>query len=114
MSATQEFHLRANIQMEEELVNALRATPTRLGGWSGWPAATSANRSKSPISWRSAATRRAYVPVAGRFGFRRCLAVPLLREDHIMGALTVYRRIDRELSPRKLSISSRPSPPNQS
>ena len=29
--ATQEFHLRASYQMEEELVNAYRATPLRLG-----------------------------------------------------------------------------------
>ena len=31
MKPTQEFHLRASHRMEEELVEALRATPVRLG-----------------------------------------------------------------------------------
>ena len=31
-------------------------------------------------------------PMLAQLGYRSLLAVPLLFEDHIMGALTVYRR----------------------
>ena len=31
-------------------------------------------------------------PMLGRLGYRSLLAVPLLREERIMGALTIYRR----------------------
>ena len=42
---TQEFHLRASYQMEEELVNAYRATPLRLGeGATGRAAETERQR----------------------------------------------------------------------
>jgi two-component system, NtrC family, sensor kinase len=56
---SEEFRLRATDQMEEELINALRASPPRLGV--EWLAGRQrvANRSRSPISWRSAATGHA-------------------------------------------------------
>ena len=57
---SEEFLLRATDHMEEELINALRANPPRLGdGVSGSGSGQRVNRYRSPISSKSARTRRA-------------------------------------------------------
>ena len=50
---TQEFHLRASYQMEEELVNAYQATPLRLGQGATGRAAETECPTKLPISAKS-------------------------------------------------------------
>jgi signal transduction histidine kinase len=90
---TQLFHLRASYQMEEELVEAYRAAPSRLGvGTSGRAAAT-----RMPVQVVDLINEREYAaaptrPILARLGYQSLLAVPLLFEQRIMGALTVYRR----------------------
>jgi GAF domain-containing protein len=50
---TQEFHLRASYQMEEELVNAYQATPLRLGqGATGRAAETKMPTPKTAFGFR--------------------------------------------------------------
>ena len=45
------------------------------------------------MSWMNANLRCTRTrPTLGRLGYRSLLAVPLLREDRIMGGLTIYRR----------------------
>ena len=89
----QEFHLRASHRMEEELVEAIRAAPIRQGeGATGRATITRApvqviNLLEEP---ELGATRLR--PIAARLGYRSVLAVPLLREERIMGALTVWRK----------------------
>jgi signal transduction histidine kinase len=78
--------------MEEELINALRANPPRLGdGVVGRAAA-----SREPVQIPDILEERAYGPrmrhLLERFGFRASLAVPLLREDRIIGGLVVRRK----------------------
>ena len=80
---SEEFLLRATDHMEEELINALRANPPRLGdGVVGRAAA-----SREPVQVPNILEERAYAPrlrqMLERFGFRATLAVPLLREDRI-------------------------------
>lgn len=90
---TEEFHLRASHRMEEELVEALRANPIRLGrGTVGQAAATRAPVQVTNIlnEGEHAATR--VRPMLARLGYLSLLAVPLLREDRIMGGLSVYRK----------------------
>src|SRR5215510_7204341 len=76
---SEEFLLRATDHMEEELINALRANPPRLGdGVIGRAAA-----SREPVQIPNILEERAYAPrmrqMLERYGFRASLAVPLLR-----------------------------------
>jgi GAF domain-containing protein/anti-sigma regulatory factor (Ser/Thr protein kinase) len=89
---SEEFLLRATDHMEEELIEALRANPPRLGdGVVGRAAA-----SREPVVVPNILEERAYAPrmrqMLERFGFRASLAVPLLREDRIIGGLVVRRK----------------------
>jgi signal transduction histidine kinase/CheY-like chemotaxis protein len=89
---TQTFHLRVAHQMEAELVDALRAHPPRLGeGTVGRAAAT-----RLPVQIPDIHEVETYDArlrdLFGRDDFRARLAVPLLREEEIIGALVVRRR----------------------
>ena len=91
--AAQEFHLRGGHQIEKELVEALRTNPIRLGSGAIGRAAMI----REPVEVTDVLDERQYAatrfrPLLGRLGYRSLLAVPLLREDRIMGGLTIYRR----------------------
>ena len=98
----QEFHLRASHRMEEEVVEALRTTPVRMGeGTTG-----RAGIAREPVQVPDILDPQEYSgtrarPILSRLGYRSLLSVPLLREQQIMGALTVWRRasgsFDREV-----------------
>ncbi|MGH7220697.1 MAG: GAF domain-containing protein, partial [Nitrospiraceae bacterium] len=84
--STQEFHLRGSHQIEKELVEALRSSPIQLG----WGAVGQAATTRAPVEvadildeQQYAATR--FRPMLRQLGYRSLLAVPLLREDRIMG-----------------------------
>ena len=90
--------------MEEELITALRANPPRLGDGLVGRAALS----REPIQIPDISQSRAYVPrmreILGRFGFRASLAVPLLREDRIIGGLVVRRKSTGEFRPEVVEL----------
>jgi signal transduction histidine kinase len=101
---SEEFLLRATDHMEEELINALRANPPRLGdGVVGRAAA-----SREPVQVPNILEERAYAPrmrqMLERYGFRASLAVPLLREDRIVGALVVRRKSTGEFLPEVIEL----------
>ncbi len=101
---SEEFLLRATDHMEEELINALRANPPRLGdGVVGRAAA-----SREPVQVPNILEERAYAPrmrqMLERFGFRASLAVPLLREDRIIGGLVVRRKSTGEFRPEVIEL----------
>ncbi|HET6381196.1 MAG TPA: histidine kinase dimerization/phospho-acceptor domain-containing protein, partial [candidate division Zixibacteria bacterium] len=96
---TDTFHLRATYQMDAELIEALRAHPPRLGeGTVGRAAAL-----RAPVQIADLHEDTSYEPrlreVFARYGFRARLAVPLVREDQIVGALVVRRRAPGPFSP---------------
>ena len=102
--ASEEFLLRATDQMEEELIAALRASPPRLGdGVVGRAAA-----SREPVQVPNILEERGYAPrmrqLLERFGFRASLAVPLLREDHIIGSLVVRRKSIGDFRPEVIEL----------
>ena len=102
--SSEEFLLRATDHMEEELITALRANPPRLGdGVVGRAAA-----SREPVQVPNILEERAYAPrmreMLERFGFRASLAVPLLREDHIIGGLVVRRKSTGEFRPEVIEL----------
>jgi signal transduction histidine kinase len=101
---SEEFLLRATDHMEEELIAALRANPPRLGdGVVGRAAA-----SREPVQIPDISQARVYAPrmreILARFGFRASLAVPLLREDRIIGGLVVRRKSTGEFQPEVVEL----------
>jgi signal transduction histidine kinase/CheY-like chemotaxis protein len=89
----QELRLRTTHRMQEELVDALRAVPLRLGeGAAGRAALT-----RAPVQVVDILDEREYQasrlrPILTRIGYRSLLAVPLLLEQRIIGSLVVWRR----------------------
>ena len=63
--------------------------------------------SREPVQVPNILEERAYAPrmreMLERFGFRASLAVPLLREDRIIGGLVVRRKSTGEFRPRSRS-----------
>ena len=90
---TQEFHLRASYQMEEELVQAYQATPLHLGqGATGRAAEAKVPTQIADLHQEQEFSTRGLRPILFRLGYRSLLAVPILLDQKIMGALTIYRR----------------------
>jgi signal transduction histidine kinase len=98
--AAQEFHLRVAHQTGEELVQAVRTIPIRLGeGAVGQAAVT-----RVPVQVPDILDERAYGAtrlrsVLARLGYRSLLAVPLLREERIVGGLVVWRQEPGSFAP---------------
>ena len=91
--AAEEFHLRASHLMEAEVIEALQVTPVRLGQGATGRAATM----RAPVQLPDILNEQEFTgtkvrPLFARLGYRSVLAVPLLREERIMGALTVWRK----------------------
>jgi two-component system, NtrC family, sensor kinase len=101
---SEEFQLRATDHMEEELITALRTNPPRLGDGVIGRAAVS----REPVEVPNILEERAYAPrlrqLLERFGFRASLAVPLLREDRIIGGLVVRRKSTGEFRPEVIEL----------
>jgi len=103
--ATQEFHLRASYQMEQDLVEAYRATPLRLGqGATGRAAQTRLPAQIADLHEEQEFATRGMRPILTRLGYRSLLAVPLLLEQKIMGALTIYRRQTGSFAPEVVNL----------
>jgi signal transduction histidine kinase len=103
--ATQEFHLRVAHRMDEELVEAFRAAPLRLGEGAVGRAAVN----RAPVQVPDILDEREYGatrirPILARLGYRSLLAVPLLREERTVGGLVVWRREPGELSPEVVNL----------
>jgi two-component system, NtrC family, sensor kinase len=99
----EEFRLRAARNLEDEIVDVLLATPLRRGeGTVGRLADTRAPIQVADISGDTAFRGRLDVMV--RAGYRSILSVPLLREDHLIGALTVNAKTPREFRPEVVGL----------
>jgi GAF domain-containing protein/anti-sigma regulatory factor (Ser/Thr protein kinase) len=102
---TQEFHLRASYQMEQELVDAYHATPLRLGqGATGRAAETKEPYQIADLQQEHELATRGMRPILSRLGYQSLLAVPLLFEQKIMGALTIYRRETGSFAPEIVNL----------
>jgi signal transduction histidine kinase len=102
---TQEFHLRASSRMEPEAVEALRTARIRLGeGATGQAASTRAPVQIPDSTQDSSRTVSRVRPVLNRLGYRSLLTVPILREQEIMGGLTVWRRQVGEFDPEVVQL----------
>jgi signal transduction histidine kinase len=91
--------------MEEALVEALRGAPIRLGEGATGRAAMI----RAPVQVPDTLDEREYTgarlrPMLARLGYRSVLAAPLLREQRILGALTVWRKEVGNFSPEIVNL----------
>ncbi|HEU4370603.1 MAG TPA: response regulator, partial [Methylomirabilota bacterium] len=98
------FHLRATDNLDEEMVAAARRTPIPRGeGVLGRMAVT-----REPVQVPDIGKEGAYhSPLRDtllRTGTRALLAIPLLREDHLIGGLTVNKKTPGEFSPQVIDL----------
>jgi GAF domain-containing protein len=108
--ATQTFHVRATHHVTEEHLEAVRAAPIRLGeGAIGWAGATRATVQVADILDEREPVARQSRHILARLGYRSLLAIPLLREDRLLGGLVVWRE-ERGDFPSGVGACSRPSP----
>jgi GAF domain-containing protein len=101
----QEFNFIASHRMEVEVVEALRSARVRLGeGATGRAAATRMPVQIADILEQRELTGTRARPLISRFGYRSLLSVPLLREQQILGGLTVWRRQTGEFKPEVVNL----------
>lgn len=98
------FRLHATDRLPEELVAALAAAPMAKGeGVIGRLALTG-----EPVAVADISDERAYGSrvrdILLRYGFRSLLAIPLLREDHVLGGLVVNRKTAGDFPPRVIAL----------
>jgi GAF domain-containing protein len=103
--ASHEFNLRASHRMEAEAVEVLRTARIRLGEGATGQAASS----RAPVQILDTSEERERAvsrvrPVLNRLGYRSLLTVPILREQQIMGGLTVWRRQVGEFEPEVVKL----------
>jgi GAF domain-containing protein len=103
--ASEDFHLKGSHQIEKEFVDALRANPIRLGGG----ALGQAVSSRAPVEVADILDERDLSatqmrPVLKQLGYRSLVAVPLLREERIMGGLTIFRRTPGSFTPEVINL----------
>jgi signal transduction histidine kinase len=90
--AAGEFHLSATHHLDPSIADALRAAPLRLGQGAVGRAAAA----RAPVQVSDILQQGAYDgnlrDILAPAGYRALLAVPLLREDRVLGGLAVHRR----------------------
>jgi signal transduction histidine kinase len=103
--ALREFHLRASHRVSEEFIEAIRKTPLKLGEGAVGRAIAMRTPVEIPdiLDEQGIAVTRLQ-PVLARLGYRSLLAVPLLREESIIGGLVVLRRQQSSFSAEVINL----------
>jgi signal transduction histidine kinase len=103
--AAEVFNLRASYRMEEELVEAIRAAPLRVGeGYTGQAALVRAPVQVSDLRNEQEVRLTRIRPISDRLGYRSLLTVPILLEDRLMGALTVWKKGAGTFTPELINL----------
>ena len=102
---SEEFHLRGSHQIEKDFIDALRASPIHMGGGALGHAAFS----RAPVEVPDILDEREFSatrmrPILRQLGYRSLVAVPLLRDEQIMGGLTIFRRIPGSFPPEVVNL----------
>jgi signal transduction histidine kinase len=102
--ATEAFHLRATHNLAEEVVVLARRTPIRKGEGTLGPMAVT----RQPVQIPDIAVEDAYRgplrEILLRTGTRALLAIPMLREDELIGGLTVNRKAPGAFAPEAIDL----------
>jgi signal transduction histidine kinase len=102
--ASEIFYVHATDNLPDELIEALRSSPIRKGeGALGQVALTG-----EPVQIRDVGAERSYRKrvreLLLRCGYRSVLAVPLLREGHLLGGLIVNRNSPGDFAPEVIDL----------
>ena len=102
--AAEQFHLRATHNLDAAFVEAIRAVPLRKGeGLMGH-----ATELREPVQIPDITQPEAYQSGVRdallRFGYRALLSVPLLREDQIIGSLSLNRKTPGAFPPEVIDV----------
>ena len=101
---SQEFHLRATHRLDERLIEALRVNPPRLGEGAMGRAAKSREPVEIPDILEADAYESPFRNLQAESGVRAVLAIPLLREDRIIGGLVVRRKSPGKFRPEVIDL----------
>jgi signal transduction histidine kinase len=104
--ASRSFHLRATDRFPEEFVAALRTTRLVFGEGAAGRAASTRAPIQVPDIMDTDAYSSSLREVLLRSGYRSLLAVPLVSEDEVVGALVINRRTPGEFPARTVELLS--------
>ncbi len=102
--AAEHFELRATHNDDAQFVEALRAAPLRKGEGLMGRAAEMRETIQIPDITQPGAYQSSVRATLIRFGYRALLAVPLLREDQIIGSLSFNRKEPGEFLPEVVDV----------
>jgi signal transduction histidine kinase len=100
---SQEFHFRATHGMSQELIEAIRGARIRLGS-DNLVGRAAMHREAAQVPDILNEPEDPLRDLVVRAGFRALLALPLLREDRIIGALVVRRKSPGEFPPALIDL----------
>ena len=103
-AAAEQFELRATHHYAADFVEALRAAPLRKGEGLMGHAAEMREPVQIPDITQPEAYQSSVRDTLIRFGYRALLAVPLLREDQIIGSLSLTRKEPGEYAPEVIDV----------
>jgi two-component system, NtrC family, sensor kinase len=102
--AAEQFHLRATRHLEPRLVELARGTPLRRGDQGILGRLPS---ERQPVQVPDITVGSYSSPISAALieaGYRAVVAVPLIREDHLIGALTMNRKTPGEFPPETIHL----------
>jgi len=91
-----EFYLHTADRLQDEVVTALRAGPIRKGEGALGRMAMAGEPAQIRDIMTDASYQSRLREVVLRLGYRSLMAVPLMRDDHMLGGLVVYRKTPGE------------------
>ena len=100
----EEFHLRATQDLDADLVELLRSTSIPKGDGAVGRMAVTLEPTQIPDIERDATYQSRLRSAALRAGYHALLAVPLLRENRIIGGLIVNRKTPGEFGPDVIEL----------
>jgi len=99
----EEYHLRAVENMSAEIVEVLRSSPIRRNEGPVWQAGLTGQPTEIP-EMRDESYQTPRREFLLRAGFRALLVVPLMRENRIVGALSVTRKAPGAFAPEVVEL----------
>jgi signal transduction histidine kinase len=99
-----QFHLRATNRLPEELVELIRSAPISKGEGAIGRMAVTGEPVQVPDIRDESVYRSRGRAILVRSGYRSVLAVPLLRENHLLGGLVVHRKRAGEFEPQVIGM----------
>ena len=103
-AGAERFELRATHNYDADFVEALQATPLRKGEGLMGRAAEMREPVQVPDITEAGAYQSGVRDTLLRFGYRALLAVPLLRENQIIGSLSFTRKAPGEFPPEVIEV----------